>query len=55
MENVLLGVAVALFIIGAALAVVAGVMFVKRDVMDSVRFLQGKRMAQPAGAGAEGR
>lgn len=50
MENVLLGVAVALFIIGAALAVVAGVMFVKRDVMDSVRFLQGKRMAQPAGA-----
>ena len=29
MENVLLGVAVALFIIGAALAVVAGVMFVK--------------------------
>lgn len=50
MENVLLGVAVAMFIIGAALAVVAGVMFVKRDVMDSVRFLQGKRMAQPAGA-----
>lgn len=50
MENVLLGVAVALFIIGAALAVVTGVMFVKRDVMDSVRFLQGKRMAQPAGA-----
>ena len=50
MENVLLGIAVALFIIGAALAVVAGVMFVKRDVMDSVRFLQGKRMAQPAGA-----
>lgn len=50
MENVLLGVAVALFIIGAALAVVAGVMFAKRDVMDSIRFLQGKRMAQPAGA-----
>ena len=50
MENVLLGIAVALFIIGAALAVVAGVMFVQRAVMDSVRFLQGKRMAQPAGA-----
>lgn len=44
MENVLLGVAVVLFIVGIALAIVAAVMFVKRDIMDSIRFLQGKRV-----------
>lgn len=45
MENVLLGVAVALFVIGVALGVVAAVMFVKRDIMNSIRFLQGKRIS----------
>lgn len=53
MENVLLGVAVALFIIGAVLAVVAGVIFVRRNVMDSIRFLQGKRMG--VGASSAGK
>ena len=42
MENVYFYVAIAAFVLAAVLAVAAVVVFVKMDVINAIRFLQGK-------------
>ena len=44
MENVYFYVAIAAFVLAAVLAVAAVVVFVKMDVINAIRFLQGKRV-----------
>ena len=44
MENVYFYVAIAAFVLAAVLAVAAVVVFVKMDVLNAIRFLQGKRV-----------
>lgn len=44
MENVYFYVSIAAFVLAAVLAVVAVVVFVKMDVLNAIRFLQGKRV-----------
>ncbi len=44
MENVYFYVEIAAFVLAAVLAVAAVVVFVKMDVINAIRFLQGKRV-----------
>lgn len=54
MENVYFYVAIAAFVLAAVLAVAAVVVFVKMDVINAIRFLQGKRVPT-SGEGARRR
>ena len=50
MENVYFYVSIAAFVLAAVLAVAAVVVFVKMDVINAIRFLQGKRVPTSAGS-----